>query len=253
MSGFDARLFHALHEPLARSPALFEMALALCGGLPLAAAVGVLLALWWTDLEGGGAAGAVLGGGPPPERPGLLASRRRVTALTAGVAAAFIVTRLVAFASDGRRPLEVESLEVPIDPSRWGYIREAMVGFGAFPSDHAALFFAVAAGLFSWSRAAGWAGLAAACMVSAARVGVGFHYPLDMVVGGAVGAVLARFMIAWQARGTDPFALVPRFATSHPAWFYPAVFLVALDVTHHFRLVMKTVFTVVAAVVGGRD
>lgn len=252
MSGLDGRLFHLLHDPLARSPALFETALALCGGLPLAATVAVLLALWWTDLEGGGAARAVLGGGPLPERPGIAVSRRRATALAAAVAASFVVTRLIAFASDGRRPLETEALVVPIDPSRWGYIREAMAGFGAFPSDHAALFFAVAAGLFSWSRAAGWAALAAAGVVSAARVGVGFHYPLDMGVGGVIGAGLARVMLAWEARAPAPFAVAPRIAARHPAWFYPVVFLVALDFTHHFRLVMKTVFAVLTALVGGR-
>ena len=253
MSGLDARLFHALHDPLARSPALFEVALGLCGGLPLAATVALLLALWWIDLEGGGAARAVLGGGPPPERQGLLASRIRVTALAAGVAASFVVTRLVAFASDGRRPFEVESLEVPIDPLRWGYIREAMAGFGAFPSDHAALFFAVAAGLFSWSRAAGGAGLVFALTTCAARVAVGFHYPFDMVAGGALGVVFARLMIAWQARAPESFRLVPRLADRHPAWFYPAAFVVALDFTQHFRLVMRTVFAVVMALVGGRD
>ena len=253
MRGLDGGLFHLLHDPVARSPALFEAALGLCGGLPLAATVAVLLALWWTDLEGGGEARGVLGGGPPPERPGLVASRGQVTALATAVVLSFIVTRLVAFASDRRRPLEVEALQVPIEAERWGFIRDAMTGFGAFPSDHAALFFALAAGLFSWGPASGWIGLVLAGTICAARVAVGFHYPLDMAVGGIIGAALARLMLAWQARAPASFAVPARIAVRHPAWFYPAIFVVALDFTHHFRLVMKTVFAVTGALVGGRD
>lgn len=63
--------------------------------------------------------------------------------------------------------------------------------FGSFPSDHAALFGALAFGIFCAARLAGLIALGWAVFVTlGARVITGLHWPLDIVIGAAVGIVL---------------------------------------------------------------
>jgi len=65
----------------------------------------------------------------------------------------------------------------------------------SFPSDHAAIAFAVAMSIwFAWPRLGRWA-LAAAAIVALGRVYVGVHYPMDVLVG----ALLGMFW-AWAVR-----------------------------------------------------
>jgi undecaprenyl-diphosphatase len=60
----------------------------------------------------------------------------------------------------------------------------------SFPSDHATMAGAVAAGLWLVSRRLGVVALAAAMLMAFARVYVGAHYPIDVVVGLVFGAVV---------------------------------------------------------------
>jgi undecaprenyl-diphosphatase len=243
--------------------ALFETALLFCGALPLVGSVVVMLALWWTDPErDSGAAAPVLGGSEAPDSAGLWVSRRRCVALAAGIAGAFVCTRLIAYATDFPRPLGRESLAVPIEPERWGHLVSGMTGFGAFPSDHAALFFALAVGLFAWKRSSlavglfawkrsfGMVGLAAAVFLSLIRVGVGFHYPSDMIVGGMIGSAFGWFALRAAARPGKALDGVVALFDRRPALMYPLLFVVALDFTQHFRLVFSTVFFFLLSLLG---
>jgi len=253
MSPLDRQLLLWANGLVGHSPALFQAALVLCGALPLAACVAVLLALWWTDPEGRERTPAPrLAGAAPLPGAGLLVSRRRCVALAGAISLAFVSTRLVAFATNLPRPLGRETLQVPMEAEEWRELVEGMTGFGAFPSDHAALFFAMAVGLFAWSRGAGLVGLVAACLLSAARVVVGFHYPSDMVVGAGIGAALAGGAMM-VARGPQPVLDgVVRLFARRPAVMYPLLFVVALDFTQHFRLVFRAVFYFLFALLGGR-
>lgn len=74
----------------------------------------------------------------------------------------------------------------------------------SFPSDHATMAGAVAAGLLLVDRRLGLLASLAAVLIAAARVYVGAHWPLDVVAGLALGAVvslvgylLVRRIIAW--------------------------------------------------------
>lgn len=57
----------------------------------------------------------------------------------------------------------------------------------SFPSGHAAFFFALAAGVYFCNKKAGWCFLAAATLISLARVFVGVHYLSDILVGALIG------------------------------------------------------------------
>ncbi len=250
MNAVDRAALAWVNSLVGHSPAAFDAALLLCGQLPLALCVMAMLALWWTDPERSPARTGVIGGFAPQARPGLEQSRLRAAMLALSVAGAFVVARLTALLTNWPRPLGREPLAVPLDPAVWAGTVEAMTGFGAFPSDHAALFFAVAVGLFSWHPAAGIVGLLAAALFSAARVAVGFHYPADVLAGGLIGALAAGAGRLLTPAMTPFLSPIVGLFERRPAVMYPLLFVAALDFTHHFQLLLKPVFAVVFKVLG---
>jgi undecaprenyl-diphosphatase len=223
----------------------------MCGAAPLVLVVTVMLALWWSDPEGERPGGPLLPGSLSGKADGAGVARRRCVALAMAVGAAFVLTRLIAFAVDLPRPLGRESLQVPLEAGRWEDLVTGMTGFGAFPSDHAALFLAVATGMFGWGRRLGMTGLAVALLFSTARVAVGFHYPSDMVAGAAIGAGMGALALVL---GRQSHLLLDGIVTlflRHPALMYPLLFVCALDFTQHFRLVFSGVFYLLFRLLGG--
>jgi undecaprenyl-diphosphatase len=77
----------------------------------------------------------------------------------------------------------------------------------SFPSDHAAAGFAVALVLLRHHRRLGWAAVAAAALMSFARVYVGDHYPGDVLAGAAIGTVAG---LALAGLGAEVRRRVPR-------------------------------------------
>jgi membrane-associated phospholipid phosphatase len=74
----------------------------------------------------------------------------------------------------------------------------------SFPSDHAVMAGAVAAGLFGVSRGLGWLATIAAAVMAFARIYIAAHYPHDVAAGLVVGAVISmlgylalRRILAW--------------------------------------------------------
>lgn len=61
----------------------------------------------------------------------------------------------------------------------------------AFPSDHAVMAGAVAAGLFLVNRALGWLATIAAVVMAFARVYIAAHYPHDVAAGLVAGAAIS--------------------------------------------------------------
>lgn len=100
----------------------------------------------------------------------------------------------------------------------FGLNPELLDGWSAFPSDHAVLYFAVAAGVWRSSRRAGIFLFAhAAIVISLPRLYLGLHHPSDIVAGALIGIViigvfqrtfvrerLTHVRRIWQARW--PFA-----------------------------------------------
>jgi membrane-associated phospholipid phosphatase len=67
----------------------------------------------------------------------------------------------------------------------------------SFPSDHAVMAGAVAAGLLLVSRRLGLAAIAAAAVMAFARVYIAAHYPWDVIAGLGLGAAVAA--LGWLA------------------------------------------------------
>jgi membrane-associated phospholipid phosphatase len=67
-----------------------------------------------------------------------------------------------------------------------------------FPSDHATAAFAIAVAILLRHRGWGAVTLVAAAVLAIARVGMGIHYPSDVLAGAALGSACA--LILWHPR-----------------------------------------------------
>jgi len=91
----------------------------------------------------------------------------------------------------------------------------------SFPSDHAVMAGAVAAGVLLTHRRLGTATALAAVVMAFARVYVGAHFPLDVIVGLLLGAavtffgyVAVRRLLIWVVTGLTRTPLRPLLTTA---------------------------------------
>ena len=112
---------------------------------------------------------------------------------------------------------------------------EALDGMSSFPSDHAAVFFGLAAGFLFLSRKLGLVMLAYVTLfVAIPRVYTGMHYPTDILAGaflGLVFAALANYFLPKLAM----WDLILEWPDKHPPSFYSALFLLTLQVVTLFE------------------
>jgi undecaprenyl-diphosphatase len=69
----------------------------------------------------------------------------------------------------------------------------------SFPSDHAAVAFAIAFAVLAFSRRSGIVFLVAATLIGLSRIALGMHYPSDVLAGVAVGWA-AAFLVTTLGR-----------------------------------------------------
>lgn len=181
---------------------------------------GVLVALlWWTW-----------------ERVGAKRPAPPVVLTLAGAVAASATTRMLQNWLPARpRPLYDPALDAAGFVPPYTVPPDALRDWSSFPSDTAALAFALATAVFLAHRGAGafayaWA-LFAVCLP---RVYAGYHYPSDILCGAAIGLAL---MAAAACSPVPPRvgAAAARWGRTHRGWFYAGLFLI----THQ----MATVFT----------
>jgi membrane-associated phospholipid phosphatase len=157
------------------------------------------------------------------------AIRGRIVMTVAGAFAALCVSRLLALALPFRaRPFEVAGGEATLG-------QRALESWSAFPSDHAALFFALATGILLLCRRLGvLALLHAVVLVSLPRIYLGLHNPTDMLAGAAIGALCA---LAATRPGLARRAAAPVLAWSEgprAPWFGALAFLLAFEIATLF-------------------
>lgn len=137
-------------------------------------------------------------------RPALVMAAALLTPV--GMLAAFAVQQVVVALVDEQRPYAVLPdvlvlVSRTTDPS--------------FPSDHACVTGAVAAGLFFVDRRLGWVATALAALMAVSRVYVGAHWPLDVVAGLALGALVSTAVVLLLRRPVA--SLVDRLARTRLA------------------------------------
>ncbi|MFD2415597.1 phosphatase PAP2 family protein [Amycolatopsis pigmentata] len=91
----------------------------------------------------------------------------------------------------------------------------------AFPSDHAVMAGAVAAGLFLVSKRLGWVTAVLAIVMAFSRVYIAAHYPWDVAAGLVAGAVVSllgfvvvRRLLVWLVELAERTALRPVFTST---------------------------------------
>lgn len=105
--------------------------------------------------------------------------------------------------------------------------------WGSFPSDHAALFFALVAVIWGQSRRLGLIALASALFGVLPRLYLGLHYLSDVVAGALLGAGLV-----FMACRFGPRTLAYRgiaWGERHPGLAYSAAFLLCFEVAMLFE------------------
>jgi undecaprenyl-diphosphatase len=110
--------------------------------------------------------------------------------------------------------------------------------WSSFPSDTAALFFALAVGVFIIWRAAGLLLLAYTCLwICLPRLYLGLHYPSDLISGAIIGAASAAlFFWLTKTRAYDRWIGEPvlHVESTYPAIFYTCAFLVLYEIAIMF-------------------
>lgn len=111
---------------------------------------------------------------------------------------------------------------------------ENLLGWSSFPSDHAAMWFALIAAMFFVSRRAGAALFVYVCLGPAlCRVYMGEHYPTDILAGGLIGlgtASLARYSAIRTKVTRRPLSWVH----TAPQLFYCCLFVLTTQIAESF-------------------
>ncbi|HXH82343.1 MAG TPA: phosphatase PAP2 family protein [Candidatus Tectomicrobia bacterium] len=176
-------------------------------------------------LKGGVFAAALCWAWYRPEPSGR-ARRAVITAIAAGYVA-LVVTQVLAVVLPVRpRPMHTVAFTVPA-----GVNENVLRGWSSFPSDHAALFFALAAGLClaSW-RLGSWLVAYAVILVGLIRVYLGLHHPSDILAGALIGTLAA--MVAGQCEWLHSRLLATE--RRHPALFYTVGFALLYQIATLF-------------------
>jgi len=115
-----------------------------------------------------------------------------------------------------------------------------MEDWSSFPSDTAALFFALSFGIMRLSRPLGAALMTySALWICLPRIYLGIHYPSDILVGALIGIVMVWAAIeAVEARGGAVgrriMAPLSRLEARRPGLFYAAAFVAAFEMAMVF-------------------
>jgi len=146
--------------------------------------------------------------------------------------AAVLAARTISFIAPFReRPLRSPDLSFvlphPVAP-------QTILGWNAFPSDNATLFFGIAACLYLVSRPVG---IVAFChvmlVVGFARVYLGFHHPTDIMAGAVLG-IAAVSLINIDAVRTAVIRWPMRWLQRSPQLFHATLFLLVFLIATTF-------------------
>jgi undecaprenyl-diphosphatase len=167
-------------------------------------------------------------------------STRNRELLISGLLAAFLallVARGLAVALPFReRPIQNQALHFQLP---YGTSEKTLIGWSSFPSDHAAVYFALATAIFFTWRAGGIVALCHAFfIVSLPRIYLGYHYPTDILVGALLGIGAASLLCATTLRTVAARPAV-RWMDKSPGFSYALLFFVTFQVSISFDSVRE--------------
>lgn len=216
MLEFDINILNFLNSQIGKSPA-FDSAIIYLSQAHLFKATPLVLLLWgvWFTRSG-------------DER----ARRRKVILTFFGTFVALAASRGLALLLPFRmRPLHNPELALQIPA---GMDRGLLETWSSLPSDHAALAFALATGIFLINRRFGILALMHATLVICfPRAYLSLHYPTDLIAGAIVG--ISAVWITLRIANTDALiARVIAFEKLRPVVFYMLFFFITSQMAEMF-------------------
>lgn len=155
-------------------------------------------------------------------KPGTVNREHIIPTLIVCVVAVFIARAVALITPYRARPLHTSGFQLQLpytmDP-------ETLANWSSFPSDHAALFFALATGICLFSRRLGvFAFLYAFFVICLPRIYAGLHWPTDIIAGALIGIGVAFWGNALMFRNfINGMGL--RWIRKSPSSFYTCFFL----------------------------
>lgn len=120
----------------------------------------------------------------------------------------------------------------------YGQSSDILLTWSSFPSDHAAVYFALAVCLYFVSRRLGIFAMCWALFVtSLPRIYLGIHYPTDIIAGAMIGIGIA-FLAKNSTVRTVATRPVLRWYERHPGPYYALMFLFTLQLATAFESVL---------------
>jgi undecaprenyl-diphosphatase len=160
--------------------------------------------------------------------------RESVLLILCATTLSLMIGRVLQGLIDSPRPLMVPEIAALYPPVFYEY----RLDWNAFPSDHMALYLAVAFGVFLVRQALGTA-LIAWCLVGVGfpRLYAGYHYPIDILGGMAVAA--ASLALVWRMRAwLHPWSRKALQLVGHyPALTMTAMFCLCFQIATVFNTV----------------
>ena len=229
----DNWLLHVANHWVARSAPAFYQALAVSDRSAWVLAACAFVALWFT------------GESDPVQaqfaRLSRIECRRRVLLLGFALPMSFFLAGVIQKHVDRHRPLLDQALEIPIDPLVWQNVKNAFSMHGSFPSDHAVMFAVIITGVVSINVRAGLLASAIGLYYSVLRVGVGFHWPSDVLAGALLGASVTLLLLLIKPRLLKVLDFVLLQFERYQIITYPVAFLMLLDLSQKLSMLFYLV------------
>lgn len=216
---FDAHILSYLNHFARRSWA-FDNLFVLCSNYLLRVA-GIVPLYWWAWFRGGE--------GKNGKRDFLLFG------MIACLFALLLSRTISALLPFRPRPIHNPELHFQLPYSQGNGM---LLGWSSFPSDHAAVYFALAMCLYFAAPRLGIFALCWAIFVtSLPRLYLGLHYPTDIMAGALLGVGVAYLSKSSKLRTavTTPLA---RWQERHPGPFYALLFLFTVQLATAFESVL---------------
>ena len=150
-----------------------------------------------------------------------------------GSLGALFIARLLAYSAPMRiRPLLNPQLH--FRPPSALPAQSNWTSWSSFPGDHAALFFALAAGVWCvWRRGGTALFLYVAAIICLPRLYLGIHYPTDVLAGAAIGLGLVALLAQSVVRSVVAEPILS-WGERHPGPFYFALSLLTFQIATLF-------------------
>ena len=217
LGGFDLGILHSLNGLVGRSPN-FDNAIVFLTQSDLRGALLVAI-FWWCWFR-------------KMDTATTTRTREHVLRTLCGGIVAIFAARALALSLPFRLRPKFEPALHFIAPSGSPVV---LLDWSSFPSDHAALFSALAVGLCFISWRAGLIGiLYTVFIICLPRMYMGWHYPSDVVVGLSLGALVGyRMNVADFSRNLANRVL--RWESASPGGFYLVFFMVSFEFSTMFE------------------